>query len=256
MYIKYRKVFVLLICMMFTAVLFIGCGGGGNSTPEPHNPVDGQSVEELDEPAVTSSEPVDSEETSAPSILDVFAKANDIDGLYFESVITTPGSGKIESKTWTQGDKIRNEVDIDGQTVISIIDADKGESYTYMPVENIAMKFVFDDSVLESFQRPTDYTNNIDPAQYRIVETVSYQGYKCTVVIYTDGQEETIMWVSEAHGIPLRIESKSNGVTTLIEYKNIQIGSIPDDVFTLPAGAEVRSVDLGSFMDFESIFNE
>ena len=56
--------------------------------------------------------------------------------------------------------------------------------------------------------------------------------------------------------IPLRIESISGGVPTVLEYKNLQIGPIVDDVFTLPQGVEIMEMDMSSaisdFSEFTS----
>ena len=259
---KNRKLFILLVYIIFASALLAGCGGGGNDTPsEPRSPENGLETESAQESDRTASgqstsdpgasDPDAQEEVSAVSILDLFAKAKYIDGLYFESATTT-GSERIDSVTWTQGNKIRNEIKLDGQIVISIIDADKGEFYTYMPAENRAMKFMLDDSIFSSFGKPTDYTDDIDPVQYRIVETITYQGSRCTVVIYTEGQEEVKMWVSEEFGMPLRIETMTRGVLiSTVEYRNIQVGAIPSVFFTLPDGVEV--IDFNTSMDLDDL---
>ena len=50
------------------------------------------------------------------------------------------------------------------------------------------------------------------------------------------------MWISEEHGLPLRVEANEGGVKTVLEYKNIKVGPIPDDTFKMPAGVEIMDM--------------
>ncbi len=50
------------------------------------------------------------------------------------------------------------------------------------------------------------------------------------------------MWVSEEHGIPLRIETNEQEGQSVIEYKNLKVGSIPDVQLELPPDVEIADM--------------
>ncbi len=52
------------------------------------------------------------------------------------------------------------------------------------------------------------------------------------------------MWVSEEYGIPLRVETPEEGSQTIIEYKNLKVGPIAEDVFEIPQGVQIIDMDL------------
>lgn len=236
-----KVVIISLLCLLFAVVLLTGCSGGEKppvTTPLP-SADEGESAPTT--PSVTSS--VSKEEEEA-SVADIFARAKGIEGLYFEFVMTS-GEEKTEGKTWSKGKLLKNEISVDGEIVLSIIDIDKGEAYTYMPAQNLAMKTEIDMTMVQEFQQPTEYTDNIDPELVKIVETTMYEGLKCKVMILTNDQdqEEMKMWISEEYGIPLRVETMEDGSKTIVEYKNLEVGPIPDDVFTIPQGVEILEMN-------------
>ncbi len=223
-----------LLCLLLVLTLISGCGGTEDSTPPASVP---DTEPETTEEAPTASGGEDTAE--------IFAKAQNIDGLYFEYEMTT-GTEKVQGKTWTKGKMMKNEVFMEGQIFINIIDIDKGEAYTYIPDQNMAMKIKFDKQMAEEFQNPTEYTDNLDPQSLKIVETTTFDGHACTVMVLTnnEGQEEMKMWVSDEYGIPLRVETTEGGSQTIIEYKNLKVGSITDDVFEIPQGVQIIEMDL------------
>jgi outer membrane lipoprotein-sorting protein len=199
------------------------------------------------EPETTPTAGTDSAPSSGGGdVAEIFARARGIDGLHFE-IVMTAGPEKEEFKTWVKGNRVKNETSVDGQILISIMDFDKAEVYTYMPDQNMAMKTAIDMQMVQGFQKPTEYTDNIDPKKVRIVETATHDGLICKVMVLIndDGHEEMKMWVSEEYGIPLRVETDDGGFKTVIEYKNLEVGSIPDDVFTIPQGVQILETDMG-----------
>jgi outer membrane lipoprotein-sorting protein len=74
-----------------------------------------------------------------------------------------------------------------------------------------------------------------------VLETVTYDGVSCKVLMIqkSDGKGETKMWIREDYGIPVRIENNDAGISTIIEYKNLKVGSVPAEMFQLPAEVQV-----------------
>lgn len=235
-----KKVLILsLVCLFFLTLLFAGCGDG-NNTPAPESDEQDEQVE---------STPAEQSTTSGEesSVTEIFARAKDIESLYFEYVLTY-GADKTEGKTWIKGKQFKNEICVEDQIIVNIIDFDKATAYTYMPSQNTAMKIDIDMINIEELKNPTEYTKNIDPQLFRVVETTMYEGHQCKVIVLTNEevQEETKMWVSEKYGIPLRVETTSEGSTSVLEYKNLQVGSVADEAFTIPQGVEIIEIDMGS----------
>ncbi len=233
---KLRPNYTLVIIL---ALILLMSGCGGKETPPP--------AASTPEPAPAPAETPQAPPPSTPaedSVAAIFAKGEKIDGLYFEFVMTV-GSEKAEGKTWTEGKLLRNDILADGQVISSIIDMEQGVAYTYMPDQNMAMKINIDMVDTEGFQNPTEYTGNIDPTVLDIVETTTYEGLKCIVMVLvnTQGQEELKMWVSEEYGIPVRVETMEGGIKTIIEYKNLKVGPIAADVFQVPQGVQI--VEMG-----------
>ncbi len=244
-----------LVCLFFVTLLLTGCGGG--STPPSSAPDSKESATSPGEAESTPAEQSSSSEEEIP-VSEIFARAKNIEGLYYEYVLTA-GEEKTEGKAWIKGKQFKNEICVEDQTIINIIDFDKAAAYTYMPSQNTAMKIELDMMNMEEFQSPTAYAEDVDPQLVRIVETTTYDGYRCKVMAITneETQEEIKMWVSEDYGIPLRIEAISEGVTTVLEYKNLQVGSIADDVFTIPQGVEIMEMDMSSAIsDFSEFMPE
>ena len=243
-----KKILGTLICLVVMLVLITGCGGNnsGGGTPAPQESGN-EPQANSDEPssADSSGVPAEADEAAFPSVSEILAKSKtaENEGMYFEYDIDME-TGAMEGKTWVKGNMIKNEITMEDQIIISIINMDQDEAYTYMPAENIAIKTDIDLSSLDGFHRPTEYTDELSPDQYEILETTVYDGRKCWIIISTNDQVEMKMWVSEEYGIPLRIEAEVEGFKTVIEYKNIQIGSVGNDVFTLPPDVEIMPLDI------------
>jgi outer membrane lipoprotein-sorting protein len=210
-----------------------GCGGKETSPP-PAAPA----------PAAPAAAPAPAAPPQAPSapaedsVSEILAKGKKIDGLYYEFVMTV-GSVKAEGKTWIEGKMLRNDILADGQAISNIIDMEQGVAYTYMPSQKMAMKIDIGKVDTDVFQIPTAYTDDIDTNVLNIVETTTYEGLKCKVMVLAQGQEELKMWISEEYGIPVRVEMMQGGQKTVLEYKNLKVGPIPADVFMIPQGVQI-----------------
>jgi len=218
------KKFVLcsLVFILSAVLLVAGCGGG-NNTEQP----------------AESSGTVSSDKGGELSAL--FAKGSAVDELYYEFVIAEGEKEEARGKAWVKGTRMKNEMTVNDETIISIFDTAKAENLVYVEGMDMAMLSTFDPQALGAYDSPTNYSDDLDLSSMKIVGTETYDGHKCKVIAMTDeqGQEGAKMWVSEKYGIPLRIEDEIAGVT--IEYKNLKVGSVPDDVFELPPGVKITN---------------
>jgi outer membrane lipoprotein-sorting protein len=47
-------------------------------------------------------------------------------------------------------------------------------------------------------------------------------------------------WVWKEHGLPIRMERPITEGKVIIEWKGIEFGEIPDSMFELPPGVQIR----------------
>lgn len=221
------KKFVLcfLVVVLSAALLLTGCGGG-TTTEQP-----GESS------GKTTSD-------KGGELAKLFAKAETVDELYYELIIIEDDKEEVRTKSWIKGTRMKHEMTMNDETAISIFDTAKGEYITYSEGMDMATRTTYDpqdESRLGPYGPPSSYSDTFEDAlsSMKIVGTETYDGHKCKVIALfeEDGQEAGKMWVSEKYGIPLRIVDETNGIT--IEYKNLKVGSISDDVFELPPGIEI-----------------
>ena len=216
--------------MLLPAIFFVlvslgltGCGGGGGKPAEAPKPA-----------------------AQEESVGDLLAKAKKIPGMSFDYVMTAKDS-QMNGKMWIEGKKMRTEATMQNQKMISIIDGDANVAYTYMPDQNMAVKMTLDK--VKTADAPDQYTKDVDPGKFKVLETTTYDGVRCRVVQLdnTAAKTSSKMWIREDYGLPIRVETtNSDNTKTVLEYKNVKVGPQPADTFKLPAGVKVT--DMGAMM--------
>jgi outer membrane lipoprotein-sorting protein len=211
---------MLLALTLAVSLILVGCGGG-------------------------SSKPA-GEPAKQESVADLFAKSKSFPGMTCDFSMGRKDTQPLTGKMAMAGKKMRVEMAVQNQKMVSIIDGDANVAYNYMPDQNTAMKVPIDPA--DTAKAPDEYIKAADPAKYKVLETTTYDGVPCKVLqIQHDDKSETKMWVRQDYGIPLRVEvTITDGIKTVIEYKNMKIGAPPADTFTLPQGVKV--VDMGDMM--------
>ncbi|RJQ29294.1 MAG: outer membrane lipoprotein carrier protein LolA [Peptococcaceae bacterium] len=219
--------FLVALIPFALALVLAGCGKSGQQAENQQSAAgknDGQVKEE--------------------SLADLLARGKQAAGMSYEYTLTA-GSKIMKGKVWTQGKQVKTEGTAEGQRMISYIDGDTNTVITYDPDQNKAVKLSTGDQQ-ENASTPGEYTSEVDPGKAKVLDTVVYDGVKCklTAVYGADGKEEMRMWVREDYGLPVRVETTSaDGVKTVIEYKNLQVGPLPADTFKLPPGVKVTDMN-------------
>lgn len=217
-----KKLALLFLAMMLVLISLVigGCGGatkGANSEKE--------------------SQPSAKVETAKELLL----RGQSHSGLSYDCSISVNGANKVSSKVWVADKQNRTEMSKDGEKIVSIIDEKANIAYTYMPDQKTAYKHKIDltedhDSGMTSEQ----YTKDVDDTNIKVLETTTYDGVKCKVLQIKDKDSSPIkMWVREDYGVPVRMEIKDPDGDAVVEYKNIKVGTIPANMFTLPAGINI-----------------
>ncbi|MBC7105798.1 MAG: hypothetical protein H5T97_07650, partial [Firmicutes bacterium] len=163
-------------------------------------------------------------------------------GVTYEYVLTAP-EGSMSFKVWMQGSKHKTEGTMAGQKVVSIFNGQDKTLITYYPDRNEAVRLTAEGPAVKT-RSPGDYAGAIDFGRARVIETVSYEGARCRVVLLSEpGGSETELWIREDCGIPVRVEvTEPDGDKTVVEYRNIQFGPLPPGTFELPEGVKVTDV--------------
>jgi len=181
------------------------------------------------------------------SVADLFAKGKNIPGMSYDFVMTGKDSN-MTGAMWISGKKMKSEMTIEKNKMMTIIDSDANVVYTYSQDQGVAFKMPINNT-MKTADTPDRFTKDVDTGKVKILETTTYEGVKCKVVLIQDGDSkaQTKMWIREDYGVPIRVEvTDLGGEKTVMEYKNLKIGAQPANVFQLPAGVEV--MDAGEMM--------
>jgi outer membrane lipoprotein-sorting protein len=216
---KYSVLSCILVVFLVSTIL-AGCGTSKTTTTET------------------------TKDTSQETLSELFTKGQKVEGLSYEYVLTINGTQASNGKISIQENKMRMETTVEGKTMITIAD---GQSYLgYYPDQKIAYKITVDQT--KQAKTPEEYAKeaSAETDKFKTLETTVYDGVKCRVISLagTNGQEQMKMWIREDYGIPVRVETTAaDGNKTVIEYKNLKIGKLPDDTFKLPADVQVTDMN-------------
>lgn len=213
-----RRLTALLICLavlsMFTVV---GCGSKNKPASAP-----------------AAADKQQAKANTSGDLEKIMDGIKEMPGYNCEMVMTGEGTKQVSAKIWAAGSKLRMEMEAEGQKSVIIING-KGETWNYMPTGNIAMKM----AEAPKTELPTDWASSEEKPQVIGKETVD--GYDCLIVT-SPNEKDTRCWVMKDNGLPVKIEGMVDGKKALIEYKNYNINKQSDDLFEVPAGAQVMSM--------------
>lgn len=221
-----KKSLVLIILAMF---LVAGLGMAGCSKEKTASP--GR------ESQPTATQKAGGEKGDA-SLEDLMKSAKNIKGMSYDMVttMTSPeGTHTSSGKIWISGEKVRIESETAGMKSIMITD-NKGDMY--MVTDKTAMKIPAADDQTE----PANAWADEELDKMKVVGKEKIDGHNCTVVEVTEEGNVTKMWLRQDIGMPVKIESKADNATIVIENKNFKIGAQPDSLFELPAGVQVMEM--------------
>ena len=152
-------------------------------------------------------------------------------------VMTSPGMPTMTTKMWIKNNKMRMEMTVEGQLVVTLMDMDAHTMYMYYPDQNMAIKMTYEptESAIDEAQAIPDYNPTI-------IGHETLDGKVCLVVEYTVEGSTSTVWIWEQHGFPIKIEMVTVEGTVIIEYKNIEFVDIPDSMFELPEDVEITEI--------------
>lgn len=186
------------------------------------------------------------EQTAGESVETLFAKARGIKGMQYDMVMTVPGMPVHKAGMWFQDERMRMETSVEGRKTVMIYDKDV--MYSYDVASNRAMMLRLDKNMADTSEKPeapTKYTEK-PKEDWKIIGTETVDGVKCKVIQGVDKEQGSKfkMWVREDYGLPMRMEIETkDGKQLVMEYKNMKIGPIADEIFKIPAGVQVMTIN-------------
>lgn len=218
-----KRHLALLFLLIFTAGIFVGCGG-----KETTGTQEGEITEES------------TPENNDITLEELINKGKNVSGISYDLVIST-SEGQLSGKVWMQGDSMKTDMTVSGQRVINIVNGETSEAFVYMPDQNMAMKIPIDQVNDQGGQTPQEVLGEVDPEVYSLGEKVELDGVMCRLITYESPEGNTKIWVREEYGVPVKIEITAGDVVNTVEYKNLVVGEIPADTFEIPADVQVTS---------------
>jgi len=148
-----------------------------------------------------------------------------------DMVMKAPDGETMNGKIFVKGGKMRQEIDNDGEKMVTILRPDKKLSWVLMVEEKAYMEMKMkpgaDDPAL---------AEKADPVKVKRLGNETVNGFVCEKIQVTEGQSVITQWLSKELGWPVKGEVKSPEGVSTHEYKNIRKGNVADSLFELPSG--------------------
>jgi hypothetical protein len=204
---------------------------------EPSDGDNGESTEQPDAEAPETPDPGTSTDGSSDLTIVPYCPLNDnviSTGLCYEFYYTHADGSKKEGKVWIQGSLYRMDLTTPGAAKEYFLCDANGyqlhwvEGDTKAINEGVAMETTPGEC--------TDFFwSNAPLTGHEVID-----GQNCAVftVKIPDVDIDETLWVTEDYGLTVRYENRASGNLELKEFKNVQVGPIPADIFTLPSGME------------------
>ncbi|MEQ8174012.1 MAG: hypothetical protein ABRQ26_03000 [Syntrophomonadaceae bacterium] len=219
-----KRIPILVLAALLILVSAAGCSKKQTATTVPA---------EQSAPAATETK----KDAGTPEVplTDIMKQTQSIKGAYYEmktSVATGQGTVTSTSKNWITGNKVRVETESMGLKTVTIVTAD-GFIYLYNPANKTATRIGSIDS------EAANQWAFKDPAKYKVLGREKISEQQCVIISNIDIPDENKMWISEAIGMPLKMEATVAGGKATSEFSNIKLGPQDEGLFTLPAGTTI-----------------
>jgi hypothetical protein len=141
----------------------------------------------------------------------------------------------VTGKIFVKGDKMRQEMVVEGMKQIMIFRPDKAVIWTLMPEGKMYMEMPYQtgDKRFEKWSSEKE-----SKAKYLGKETVS--GLACKKYELVEGGEKVQVWISEKLPFPAKMEHG----TGIVQYKNIKWDPVQSDLFEIPSQYQKMSMPM------------
>jgi len=143
--------------------------------------------------------------------------------------VKTKGEDEVVGKIFVKGNKIRQEVSEEGEKQIMIVRPDKRVTWMITPEEKMYMEIPYesDSQAIEPWSAERE-------KEAKSLGEESVDGNPSKKFETVEEGEKVTYWISKKLNFPIKIEDSES----VMEYKSIKEGSVPDSQFEVPAGYE------------------
>lgn len=192
-------------------------------------------------PTTAAASPTKPASAGATSLADLTNKAKGNTEYSVSSKISVAGQA-ISSKTYTKGDKTRQEMTIAGQKTVMLLDQTSKTAYTLLEAQKSAIKLDFSKAVSD-IENPTENVASL-PKDAKFIGNETLDGKSASVFEVTTTEGTGKIWIWTERGLPLKVENPAAGGKAIIEFTDYQFGPQPDSLFVLPEGTQILDIPM------------
>lgn len=150
------------------------------------------------------------------------------------TVVSTAQGQSMKGKVFVKGDRMRTEMEIAGETNITITRPDKKVVWIAMPEQKMYMEMPLTDKM----QQKMMMKDPEDRAKMKHLGAETVNGYDCDKYEFdttANGKSlKQYVWIAKKLGMPIKSATADGSMT--MEYRDIQVGGVADSVFEMPQG--------------------
>jgi outer membrane lipoprotein-sorting protein len=158
-------------------------------------------------------------------------------------VISKAEGAVMQGKVFVKGDKMRNEIVMDGETNITIMRLDKQVAWIAMPEQKMYMEM----PLTPEMQKKMMLKDPADRAKMKHLGTETVNGFECDkyeMTLTHEGQTvKQYIWIAKKLDMPIKSETSDGAMS--MEYQDIKLGGVADAVFEMPQGYEKMEMPFG-----------
>lgn len=167
---------------------------------------------------------------------------------YSVDLVVRAGGQNLTMKRFIDGNRIRSEMNAEGQDIVMIEMGDEKETtVTLMPGEKRAIKQTRAAMVAVA---PEEAAKQEQAAAEEVAEVKvddlgeeTLDGRTVKKLRFQMAEGQTLAWFDKTTGAPVKMESEAQGQKSAIEWKNFSPGPQPAKLFDVPKGYEVMDMD-------------
>jgi outer membrane lipoprotein-sorting protein len=153
----------------------------------------------------------------------------------FSATMVSQAQGQsMQGQVFVKGDKIRNDMNMGGESNITITRPDKKVVWIAMPQQKMYMEMPLSDKM----QQKMMMKDPEDRAKMKLLGTETINGFDCDKyemdTAYEGKSLKQYVWIAKKLGMPIKSVSADGSMT--MEYRDIKVGGVADSVFDLPQG--------------------
>ena len=194
--------------------------------------------------ATTTAKPAATDQAAGGPLAELLARAKGTTEYSYDYTMSL-SSTKMAGKAYVKGSRMRQEMDLGGIKMVTLMDFSKKVAYTLLPDGKTATKMDLSATAAASSQTPGDQVSSL-PADAKVIGTETVDGKPATIIQVTVGGYTQKYWVWTERGLPLKLEMNTGSGLVTAQFSNYKFGPQADNLFELPAGVQITEGPTGA----------